>query len=98
MGAQSGLAAQAQTLWHFTILFAIFGAVLVAWMCVDTWRGEQKARARRRALDLLRRQENPERWARIQARQAQVAALVAAELAEVRRTRWYARILGWDWR
>jgi hypothetical protein len=84
-----------QAMLYRTILMTIFAAVWITWLIVSAWRREQHARAERRVLDRLAQAEDPEGWARRQARQAQVAALVAAELAAVRRTRWYARLLGW---
>jgi hypothetical protein len=92
------LTGQAQALLYLKILLALFCTVLIVWLCVSGWRREQQARARRRVLDRLAQEEDPEGWVLRQARQAQVAALVAAELAEVRRWRWYARLLGWGWR
>jgi hypothetical protein len=93
--SQREVAANAQVVGYITIIMAIFAAVWITWLFVSAWRREQHARAERRVLDRLAQQEDPEGWARRQARQAQVAALVAAELAAVRRTRWYARLLGW---
>jgi hypothetical protein len=80
------------------ILMGIFGVALGVWTGISSWRSEQRMRARRRVWDRLAQEENPEGWARRQARQAQVDALVAAELAEVRRARWYTRLMGWGWR
>jgi hypothetical protein len=80
------------------ILMAISVVGVAAWLSICAWRNEQRMRARRRAWDRLEQADNPERWARRQARQARLAALAAEELAEVRRARWYARLLGWGWR
>jgi hypothetical protein len=91
-------AAHAHVLLYLLIFMVIFGALVMAWLCVSAWRSEQRASAKRRVLDRLAQEADPEGWARRQARQAQVAALVAAELADVRRARWYARLLGWGWR
>jgi hypothetical protein len=92
--SQREVAANAHVLGSLTIIMAVFAAVVFAWLGVSAWRREQHARAKRRVLDRLAQQEDPEGWARRQARRAQVAALVAAELAAVRRTRWYARLGG----
>ena len=94
----SDLTAQSQTPWYLIILMTIVLVAMVVCMYVSTWRSEQRMRARRRVWDRLAQEENPEGWARRQARQAQIDALVAAELAEVRRARWYNRLMGWDWR
>jgi hypothetical protein len=91
-------AAYAHLLVYLLIFMVLFGALAMTWLHVSTWRRAQRFRARRRVLDRLAQEADPEGWARRQARQAQVAALVAAELADVRRTRWYARLLGWGWR
>ena len=96
--SQRDVAASAHMLVYLLIFMVIFGTLLVAWMCVSAWRSKQLWRARRLVRDRLFQEAYPELWARRQARQAQVAALVAAELADVRRARWYARLLGWGWR
>ena len=88
------VAANAHVVGYITIIMAMVAAVAFPWLIVSAWRREQHARAERRVLDRLAQAEDPEGWARRQARQAQVAALVAAELAGMRRARWYARLWG----
>ena len=96
--SQREIAANAEVVRYITIIMGIFTATWIPWLIVSAWRREQHARAERRVRDRLAQAEDPEGWALRQARQAQVAALVAAELAEVRRARWYARLFGWGWR
>jgi hypothetical protein len=62
-----------------TIVMSCLLACAAAWMIVATWRREQHEKAARRVRDLLDQEEDPEGWARRQARQAHEAALVAAE-------------------
>jgi hypothetical protein len=47
----------------------------------------------RRVRDRLDQEADPEGWARRQAHQAREAALIAEELASMRRASWYGRLL-----
>jgi hypothetical protein len=62
-------------------------------MIVATWRGVQRDKAARRVRDRLAQEDDPEFWARLQARQAREAALITEELAAMRRASWYRRLL-----
>jgi len=77
------------------ILIGIVGVAVGAWAIAWAWRNEQRTRAMLRAWDRIEQEEHPEIWARKQVRQAQIDALVDAELADMRRARWYSRLLGW---
>jgi hypothetical protein len=69
----------------------LLGAIRVQ---VRSYRDEQHWRATQRVRDRLAQEADPEAWARRQARQAHEAALVTAELARMRRARWWGRWLG----
>jgi hypothetical protein len=86
------LAAQAQG-----ILLAMNGlmALLALAVGVTLWRQAQHDKAARRVRDRLAQEADPEGWARRQARQAHEAALIAEELAAMRRASWYGRLLRW---
>jgi hypothetical protein len=64
-------------------------------MIVATWRGAQRDKAARRVRDRLFQEADPEGWAKRQAHQAREAALIAEELAAMRRASWYGRLLHW---
>jgi len=68
---------------------------VAAWMTVLTWRGVRHDRAAQRVRDRLDQEADPEGWARRQARLALEAALIAEELATMRRATWYGRLLRW---
>jgi heme A synthase len=68
--SQREVAANAQVVGYITIILAIVAAVAFTWLIVSAWRREQHARAERRVLDRLAQAEDPEGWARRQARQA----------------------------
>jgi hypothetical protein len=78
-----------------TVILAIGAVAWITWLLVSTWRREQHHQAERRVRDRLAQAADPEGWTRRQAHQAQVAALVAEELAAMRRTSWYGRL--WSW-
>jgi choline-glycine betaine transporter len=76
-----------------TIVMSCLLACMLAVMIVAMWRRAQHEKAARRVRDRLAQEEDPEGWARQQARQAREAALIAAELAAMRRATWYGRLL-----
>jgi hypothetical protein len=75
------------------IVVGCLAAWMIAWMIVSLWWREQRYQAECRVRDRLAQAEDPEGWARHQARRAHEAALVAEELAAMRRARWYGRLL-----
>ncbi len=79
------------------IVMSCLVVCVAAWMTVRTWRGVQHDRAARRVRDRLDQEADPEGWSRRQAHQAREAALIAAELAAMRRASWYGRLRRW-WR
>jgi hypothetical protein len=87
------IAANVRTMEILTIVMGIFAAVMIPWMLVSTWRREQRYTAERRVRDRLAQEADPEGWARRQAHQAREAALIAEELAAMRRASWYRRLL-----
>jgi len=91
------IAADARTVELLAIVMSCLLVGGAAWMVVATWRREQHDKAERRVRDRLAQEEDPEGWAKRQARQAREAALTAAELATMRRASWYGRLLRW-WR
>ena len=86
-------AANVTTMEILTIVMGVFAAWTITWMLVSTWRREQYSKAARLVRDRLAQEEDPEGWGRRQARQAREAALIAEELAAMRRARWYRRLL-----
>jgi hypothetical protein len=95
--SQREIAANARTVEVLTIIMGVFAAVFITWMLVSTWRREQHDKAARRVRDRLAQEADPEGWARRQERQAREAALIAEELAAMRRASWYGRLWSW-WR
>jgi len=79
------------------IVMSCLLACAAAWMTVATWRRAQHDKAERRVRDRLDQEADPEGWSRRQAHQAREAALIAAELAAMRRASWYGRLRRW-WR
>src|SRR6266481_2865566 len=67
-----------------TVMSCLLACMLV-WMIVAMWRRAQHEKAARRVRDRLAQEADPEGWARRQARQALEAALIAEELAAMRR-------------
>ncbi len=82
-----------QNVMTVAIVLTCLAACVAAWMTVVTWRREQHDKAARRVRDRLAQETDPEGWARRQARLAQEAALIAEELAAMRRASWYGRLL-----
>ena len=80
-----------------TIVMICFLACWLVLMLVATWRHAQHEKAARRVRDRLAQEKDPEGFARRQARQALEAALIAEELAAMRRASWYGRLRRW-WR
>ena len=76
------------------ILKCLMSGALIC-MLVVLWRGVQHDKAVRRVRDRQAQEADPEGWARRQARQAQERALIAQELATMRRVSWYGRLLRW---
>jgi choline-glycine betaine transporter len=76
-----------------TIVMSCVLASILAVMIVAMWRRAQHDKAARRVRDRLAQEEDPEGFARRQARQTREAALIAAELAAMRRASWYRRLL-----
>jgi len=69
----------------------------LVWMLVAMGRRAQHEKAAQRVRNRLAQEADPEGWARRQARQALEAALIAEELAAMRRASWYGRLRRW-WR
>ena len=78
---------------YMVIVVGCLAACMIAWMIVSHWWREQRYKAKCRVRDRLAQEEHPEGWARQQARRAHEAALVAEELAAMRRASWYGRLL-----
>ena len=89
------IAAAASRVETVAIVMVCLVVCAAVWMIVALWRSAQHDKAARRVRDRLAQEEDPEGWARRQARQAREAALVAAELATMRRASWYGRLLRW---
>jgi len=83
-----------QSEWLVIAMTVLLGVGAV-WMIVSTWRRAQYDKAARRVRDRLAQEADPEGWARHQARQAHEAALIAKELAAMRRASWHGRLLRW---
>jgi uncharacterized protein HemX len=84
------LAAQAQGV--FLVMNGLMALLALA-VGVTLWRQAQRDTATRRVRDRLAQAEDPEGWARRQARQALETTLIAEELAAMRRASWYRRLL-----
>ena len=84
-----------QNMESLTTVMRCLLACMLVWMTVALWRHAQHDKAARRVRDRLAQEADPEGWARRQARLAQEAALIAEELAAMRRASWYGRLLRW---
>jgi hypothetical protein len=90
---QLEIASKMSTVDSLTIVMSGLLACLLICMIVAMWRRAQHEKAAQRVRDRLDQEEDPEGWARRQARQAREAALIAEELATMRRASWYGRLL-----
>src|SRR6266481_1431165 len=91
------IAADVSSVETATTVMSCLLACMLVYMTVALWRHAQHEKAARRVRDRLAQEADPEGWARRQARLAQEAALIAEELAAMRRATWYGRLLRW-WR
>jgi hypothetical protein len=92
---RQSIASNVRQVEFLSVVMLCLVACVAAWVSVAIWRGVQRDQATRRVCDRLAQERDPEGWARRQADKALESALIAEELAAMRRASWYGRLLRW---